>query len=145
MRGVTGTGEAVGRYLAALNGHEPDAVAACVTPSFVNEHTSVLGVTRVGRDAYLDALGDFFARFHHLRYDAEDVIIDDDRAAVPYRLTFTTTGDDGQLHAVAIRGAFVFRVEDGLIAHRLDYWDSGDYQRQIAGSPPDDPYGTGDG
>jgi ketosteroid isomerase-like protein len=130
---MTGTADAVGRYLAALNAHDPEAVAAAVAPTFVNEHTSVLGVTRVGRDAYADAVRDFLGRFHHLHYDAEDVIVDDDRAAVPYRLTFTTTGDDGRLHAVAIRGAFVFRVEDGLIAHRVDYWDSSDYQRQISG------------
>jgi ketosteroid isomerase-like protein len=130
---VTGTGEAVGRYLAALNAHDPEAVGAAVTPTFVNEHTSVLGVTRVGRDAYVEAVRDFLARFHHLRYEPEDMLVDDDRAAVPYRLTFTTTGDDGQLHAVAIRGVFVFRVEDGLVAHRVDYWDSSDYQRQISG------------
>jgi uncharacterized protein (TIGR02246 family) len=130
---MTGTAEAVGRYLAALNAHDPEAVAASVTATFVNEHTSVLGVTRFGRDAYADAVRDFFGRFHHLHYDAEDVIVDGDRAAVPYRLTFTTTGDDGRARAVAIRGAFVFRVEDGLIAHRVDYWDSGDYQRQVSG------------
>ncbi len=128
-----GTGDVVHRYLAALNAHDPAAITACVTPGFVNEHTSTLGVTRVGRDAYADALGDFLARFHHLHYEAEDVLVDDDRAAVPYRMTFTTTGDDGRLHAVAIRGVFVFRVEDGHIAHRLDYWDSRDFERQIAG------------
>ena len=46
-----------------------------------------------------------------------------------------------------VRGVFRFRVDaDGLIAHRVDYWDSGEVHRQLAGAtePPPAP-GSGAG
>ena len=51
--------------------------------------------------------------------------------AVPYRMTFRHRPSGGT--PVAVRGVFVFRVEAGLIAHRVDYWDSGEVGRQLAG------------
>jgi ketosteroid isomerase-like protein len=119
------------RYLAALNDHDPEAATACVTVGFVNEHTATGGVTRVGREAYRAALEEFFERFQQLRYEPEEIIIDGDRAAVAYRLTFTAAREDGRRRAVAIRGMFRFRLDGELIAHRVDYWDSADYERQI--------------
>jgi ketosteroid isomerase-like protein len=32
-----------------------------------------------------------------------------------------------------IRGMFRFVVRNGLIAHRVDYWDSADFRRQVQG------------
>jgi steroid delta-isomerase-like uncharacterized protein len=126
---VRATGETVTAYLAALNRHDADAVAACVTEDFVNEHTSALGHSRYGRAEYRQALDGFLADFGELRYDVEALIVDGDRAAVPYRMSFRmrSAGDA----PVAVRGVFVFRVEDGLIAHRTDYWDSGEVRRQL--------------
>jgi ketosteroid isomerase-like protein len=131
MSQVSSTTDAVEQYLAALNAHDPDAVAACVTADFVNEHTSALGTTRVGREVYRAALPTFLDRFRSLRYEPEDVIVDGDRAAVAYRMTCVWAGDDGRLHPVAIRGVFRFAVTNGLIAHRVDYWDSADFERQV--------------
>ena len=125
------TETAVLRYLAALNDHDPEAATGCVTAGFVNEHTSTGGVTRVGRDVYRAALEEFFERFQQLRYEAEEIIVDGDRAAVAYRLTFTAASGDGRRRSVAIRGMFRFRLDGELIAHRVDYWDSADYERQI--------------
>jgi hypothetical protein len=31
---------------------------------------------------------------------------------------------------VAVRGVFRFLARDGLIAHRVDYWDGVDFERQ---------------
>jgi hypothetical protein len=33
---------------------------------------------------------------------------------------------------VSIRGVFRFDVSGGLIAHRVDYWDSAEWSRQVA-------------
>lgn len=119
------TRAAVDRYLAALNAHDPDAVAAAVTEDLVNEHTSARGVSVTGRAAYREQLPGFLAAFDGLRYEPEDHIVDGARAAVPYTLTATVDG-----RPVRIRGIFRFTVRDGLIAHRVDYWDGEDFRRQ---------------
>ena len=123
------TRAAVEAYLDALNAHDADAIAGCVADDFVNEHTSTLGHSRRGRAEYRRALGAFLADFGDLRYEVEDVLIDGDRAAVPYRMSFVlrSAGDA----PVSVRGVFVFRVEAGLVAHRTDYWDSGEVKRQL--------------
>ncbi len=121
----------VERYLEALNLHDPDAVAACVADDFTNEHTSALGHSLRGRAAYRERLDGFLAQFRDLQYDAEDWIVDDDRAAVPYTMSCTYVGDDGREHAVTIRGMFRFRVVDDVVTHRVDYWDSQEFARQV--------------
>lgn len=117
---------AVQRYLDALNGGDPDQIAACVTEDFHNEHTSALGQSLRGREAYREKLPRFLAEFAGLRYEVEDVIAEGDRAAVPYTLHWLWNARPMQ-----IRGMFRFEVSDGLIAHRVDYWDSAEFERQV--------------
>ena len=126
MGQLTTTRAVVERYLAALNAGDADAVAACVTEDFHNEHTSAAGRSLKGRTAYRERLGGFLAEFVNLHYDVEDLLVDDDRAAVGYRMTFRL-GDK----PVAVRGMFWFRVADGLIAHRRDYWDGTTVTQQL--------------
>ena len=122
------TRAAVRRYLAALNGHDPDAVAAAVAVDFVNEHTSARGTGVTGRDAYRERLRGFLASFTELHYDVEDEIVEGDRAAVAYTMTARVAG-----RVVRIRGMFRFAVRDGLVAHRVDYWDGEEFRRQVEG------------
>jgi hypothetical protein len=35
---------------------------------------------------------------------------------------------------ISIRGMFRFRTVDGLVAHRVDYWDGAEADRQIGES-----------
>lgn len=123
------TRETISRYLDALNAHDADAAASCVAPDFWNEHTSALGTSVRGRDAYRARLPEFLSRFRELRYEPEDWIVDGDRAAVPYRMTCSYDG-----RPVTIRGVFRFRVRDGLIVHRVDYWDGNEFMRQVGSS-----------
>ncbi|WP_309500586.1 nuclear transport factor 2 family protein [Streptomyces shenzhenensis] len=124
------TRAAVEAYLAALNAHDADAVAACVAEDFVNEHTSSTGQSRRGRAAYRAALTGFLAEFGDLRYVPEHVLVDGARAAVPYVMTFRmrSAGD----RPVRIRGVFLFTVAGGLVTHRTDYWDGDEVRRQLA-------------
>jgi ketosteroid isomerase-like protein len=115
----------VHEYIAALNSGDPDAIAACVTEDFVNEHTSSVGHSLHGRAAYCERLPQFLAEMQGLHYDVEDLIVDGDRCALAYRMTATWCG-----HPFAIRGVFRMRVRDGLLAHRVDYWDSLDFLKQ---------------
>lgn len=127
------TREIVERYLDALNRHDVAAAVACVADDFHNEHTSALGTSVRGRAAYAGRLPTFLAQFRDLHYEIEDVIVDGARAAVAYRMTcrYSPGGVEGR--RVEIRGMFRFRVENGLIAHRVDYWDGNEFARQISG------------
>lgn len=121
---------AIEAYLAALNAHDADAVAACVAEDFVNEHTSSMGQSRRGRAAYRAALTGFFENFLDLHYAPERLLVDGESAAVPYVMTFRMRSAGNR--PVRIRGVFVFTVVGGLITRRTDYWDSGEVQRQLA-------------
>jgi steroid delta-isomerase-like uncharacterized protein len=123
---VIPTREIVERYLAALNAGDADAIAACVTEDFYNEHTSAEGRSLRGRAAYRERLGGFLSEFRELRYEVEDLLVDGDRAAVAYRMSFRMDGSP-----VTVRGMFRFEIVDGLIAHRLDYWDGTTVARQL--------------
>jgi len=131
---ASGTRAVVERYLAALNAHDADAIAACVSSDFFNEHTSILGTSVRGRQAYRGRLDEFLGRFGALHYEAEAWIVDGDSAAVPYRMTCVVTEGDSA-RPVEIRGMFRFEVRSGEIVHRVDYWDSGEFARQV---PPVD-------
>jgi steroid delta-isomerase-like uncharacterized protein len=124
------TRAAVEAYLAALNAHDADDVAACVAEDFVNEHTSSMGQSRRGRAEYRAALTGFLENFGDLHYVPERFLVDGESAAVPYVMTFRmrSAGD----RPVRVRGVFVFTVDGGLITRRTDYWDSGEVQRQLA-------------
>jgi steroid delta-isomerase-like uncharacterized protein len=118
--------EVVARYLDALNRHDVEGAVACVSDDFFNEHTSAIGTSVRGRDAYAARLPQFLSSFRELHYDAEDWIADGDRVAVPYTMSGVVDG-----HPFSIRGMFRFRVAGGAIAHRVDYWDGKDFERQM--------------
>ncbi|WP_331767371.1 nuclear transport factor 2 family protein [Embleya sp. NBC_00896] len=120
-------------YVAALNSGDPDRVAACVTEDFHNEHTSALGRSLRGRAAYRERLPGFLAEFEDLRYRVEDLLVDGDRAALAYTMTFRVrVRGSASGEPVRIRGVFRLRIADGLVAHRVDYWDGAEFERQTA-------------
>lgn len=106
---------------------------ACVSEDFVNEHTTVDARSRVGRAAYAAALPGFLADFDGLRYEPEVVIADGENVAVPYLMSFRHV-PSGSV-PVQVRGVFVFTLDPpehgGLIARRVDYWDSGQVREQL--------------
>lgn len=117
-------------YLGAINAGDTERASDLVAEDFFNEHTSSLGSSVRGREAYRARLPQFFRQFLDLHYDVEDVIVSGDCAAVAYKMTCNWCGADGVSHPVDIRGVFRFRVDDGHIAHRVDYWDGAEFQRQ---------------
>lgn len=122
------------RYLAALNAGDAAAAADCVAADFINEHTAGLGRNIYGRDAYRERLLGFLADFVDLHYEIQDMIIDGDRAAVPYVFSGRWRGAQGEYAAgrpFSLRGIFSFRIQRHEIAHRVDYWDSAEFMRQI--------------
>lgn len=106
--------------MASFASGDPDTVAAHVADGFVNEHTAALGSGCIGRAAYSERLPGFLNDMAGLVYDVEDVVVSGDTAAVFYTMTARW---QGETH-IEVRGAQRLVVEDGLIVHRVDYWDS---------------------
>jgi steroid delta-isomerase-like uncharacterized protein len=127
----TGTADVVKGYITALNRGDADEIACFVTEDFHNEHTSARGHSVRGRGAYRERLESFLSTFADLHYQVEDLIVDEDRAALPYTMTFNWLGKGPPGRPVQIRGMFRFRVVGQEIAHRVDYWDSREVERQI--------------
>ena len=117
----SGIAESVTRaYINALNAGDADAAASCVT----------------GRYNYRQRLIGFFAKFRFLNYDIEDLIVDGERIAMPYRMSARWGDTDGDEHPFEIRGIFRFVIRDEKIACRVDYWDSAEFDRQIGMNQP---------
>src|SRR5262245_58198048 len=69
------TRAAVERFHDALNAHDIDALAACITDDCLFEDTTPPDGTRhAGRDAMLDALRRFFADSPAAHFDIEELI-----------------------------------------------------------------------
>jgi len=122
-------------YIGALNRGNPDDIASYVSEEFINEHTSALGETVTGRGAYRARLEGFLGQFRELHYEIEQTIAEGAQVALAYRMS-ARYRDVSRGSAVdcpiQIRGMFRFRVEQGRIVHRVDYWDSAEFQRQLS-------------
>jgi steroid delta-isomerase-like uncharacterized protein len=123
---VPGPVGVVRAYLDSFASRDPDVIAAFVSEGFWNEHTSRLGASSHGREEYRHRLPAFLAEFSDVRYEVEEIVAADERVVVAY----TMHARWRETTPIAIRGVFRFRVEDGLIAHRADYWDSSEFLRQ---------------
>ncbi|WP_157845335.1 nuclear transport factor 2 family protein [Pseudofrankia saprophytica] len=110
-------------YVAAMNTGDPDAIAACVTVDFRNEHASPRGRGCEGRTTYRERLPGFLAAFPGLRYSPDPdqaPVAAGGRVAMPYVMTATLPA--GPLR---LRGLWLLTLRDGQVSARLDYWDSG--------------------
>ena len=119
--------EVVARYVAALNDHDPDAVAACVADDFTNRHASELGRPTDGRAAYRDALPRFFADVPGLHYAVQETVAS--AGGSPVAVAYRLTADGG----IDVPGVWWLVLRDGLLASRTDYWDSATVLRQRGG------------
>lgn len=107
-------------YLGSFAGADADDIASRVTENFVNVHTAAIGRGCEGRDAYRQRLPGFLASFTGLRYDIEEVVVDGERVVVAYTMRARWQGET----PIDVRGVQWLVVRDGLVARRVDYWDS---------------------
>ena len=107
-------------YLGSFAGADPDDIASRVAADFANEHTAAIGRGCKGRDAYRERLPGFLASFTGLRYDVDEVVADGGRVVVAYTMRARWQGDT----PIDVRGMQRMLVGDGLVARRVDYWDS---------------------
>ena len=112
-------------YLDAFATGDPETVADHVTDDFENIQVGLLGTGCSGADIYRERLGGFLGAFTNLRYDVEQLIVDGDKVAAAYKMTFT---DDGR--PMEIEGVMIMTIRDGKIAVRKDYWDGLSHLKQ---------------
>ncbi|MHA6795694.1 ester cyclase [Pseudonocardia bannensis] len=91
-----------------------------------------------GREAIGRGLQSFLEAFPDARWEAEAIIVDDSREAVPYRLTGTLSkrlgGFQPRGQILDLRGVHVLGSIDDQIAWSEDYWDAETFRRQMSGA-----------
>lgn len=105
-------------YLNAFATGDPAIVAGHVTDDFENIQVGLLGTGCSGAETYAGRLAGFLGAFPNLEYAAEELIVDGDKVAATYKMTFTDNG-----RPMEIEGVMIMTIRDGKIAVRKDYWD----------------------
>jgi len=102
----------------AFNRHDAEALATLLTEDTVFENTSPPpdGRRIEGKAAVVEFWRVWFARNPDARFDAEEVIVADDRAVVRWVYRKVQNGRPWHL-----RGVDVFSVRDGKVAAKLAY------------------------
>jgi ketosteroid isomerase-like protein len=108
----------IDRFNDAFNEHDADALELLLTADTVFEDTSPPpdGQRISGRAAVAEFWRGWFARNPGAAFEAEEVLVCDDRAVV--RWVYRKLRDGQQWH---IRGVDVFTVRDGQVAAKLAY------------------------
>ena len=108
----------VERFNEAFNRHDVDALADLLTDDTIFENTSPApdGARIEGRQAVLDFWRGWFARNTDAVFDAEDIIVSDNRAVV--RWVYRKVRDGQPWH---LRGVDVFTVRGSKVAAKLSY------------------------
>jgi len=106
------------RFNEAFNNHDVNALAQLLTDDTVFENTSPApdGTRIEGKAAVLDFWRGWFAKNADAAFDAEDIIVCDNRAVV--RWIYRKLRDGQPWH---IRGVDVFTVRGGRVAAKLSY------------------------
>jgi ketosteroid isomerase-like protein len=116
---VDGVAELVGRFGAAWEAWDLDAIIALMTDDAVFESTGPApdGVRVEGVEAIRAEWAAMFSDTKDAEFRFEESFVSGDRATA--RWVFSWTNDDGSRGHV--RGADVIRVRDGLVAEKLSY------------------------
>jgi steroid delta-isomerase-like uncharacterized protein len=126
----------VERFYEAYNRHDIHAVREMYARHAVH-HEVPQGRRGEGRDAIVAGFGHFLSAFPDARWEPTWRVVQDDSAAVAYRLTgtlgatlgpFTTLG-----RALDIEGVHLLEARDGALVATADYWDSATFARQMQG------------
>ena len=112
------TSSVIERFNEAFNRHDVDALKELLSDDTVFEDTSPAPAGRriEGKDAVADLWRGWFARNHHARFDAEEIIVSGDRAVVRWAYRKMRNGQPWHL-----RGVDVFTVRDGKVTAKLAY------------------------
>lgn len=111
---TTATGNVIDQFNEAFNSHDVDQVMALMTDDVIFENTSPSpdGERFEGQDAVRRFWEQFFEGAAEALFDAEEIVVMDDRACVRWVYSWGTGH---------VRGIDLFRVRDGKVAEKLSY------------------------
>ena len=111
-----------------LNTADEEVFAKLVSPGYV-DHDLPPGVTAQ------QSIGGFRAAFPNARFEVRDVIGEDDKVVVRYRVDGTHTGDFFGFaptnRPIAIEGMSMYRIEAGRLAESWVHYDKAGIAQQI--------------
>jgi ketosteroid isomerase-like protein len=112
------TQSTVERFNEVFNRHDADALASLLTVDTIFEDTSPApdGKRIEGKAAVVEFWRGWFARNPDAQFEAEEIIVANDRAVVRWIYRKTRDGQPWRL-----RGIDVFTVRDGKVAAKLAY------------------------
>ena len=121
----------IDRFYAAYAARDLQAVAALYHTDASHEETA-MGKSREGREALLAGLEGFWRMLPDVEWSRKGYIRAANQVAVPYHMTGTFTGKDGQPRAIALDGLHMFTLEEGQIRASRDLWDLDLFKAQMA-------------
>jgi len=130
-----GPSEVIDAFYAAYNAHDAEAAAALYAEG--GRHIEgASGKARAGHEALAAGLRGFFGMLEGLRFSEVKRLYCGPHVLVDYLMQGVMTRDLGPMKArgqvIALPGVHHFRIESGLIAETVDYWDFNEFQRQVA-------------
>ncbi len=113
------TVEVINQFNDAFNRHDVPAVMALMTEDcvFDNTYPPPDGERFEGQEAVRHFWEEFFRSSPDAVFEAEEVIVHEDRCVIRWRYSWTIT-DGSRRH---VRGVDVLRVRDGKVAEKLAY------------------------
>ncbi len=128
-------------YFSAVGDRDLDAMAACWAPGGI-DHVIPIGELDVP-DGMRAFFGELFAAIPDSRLEVLDLVADDDKVAVRWRMTGTFCGGPFQGIAatgarLALEGIDLLTVEGGLIHRNEAYYDGTQFARQVGLLPARD-------
>ncbi|MBW3632839.1 MAG: ester cyclase [Chloroflexi bacterium] len=126
-------------YLAALNAHEPERVAALYAEDAVVEQAIERGNTFVGRDEIRGWVAANVQGIPDLDVTTESIISEGQRIAWAWVYRGAYTGQfpglpAGQGQPVELRGVSLLELQDNMIVRETVYFDNSAFLTQIGGS-----------
>lgn len=94
------------------------------------------GAPAVGREAIAGSAQSFMTAFPDLVVSMDGIDLHEARVVYWWTLTGTNTGPGGTGHPVRVSGREEWQFgADGLVGESLGFFDSAEYDRQLAGKP----------
>jgi len=121
-----GTSHLLAELLAAWNRHDADGIAGFCAPGYAGEDVAEAAPSR-GPEGARAAAARYLRAFPDLELTAEEIIVQDTRAALVWQARATQRGPFMNIPAtgrsVEFRGVSVLTIAGGQVTHSLSIWD----------------------
>ncbi|WP_112313108.1 nuclear transport factor 2 family protein [Pseudogemmobacter bohemicus] len=122
--------ELIDRFYAAYAARDAQGAAALYAPDGRHDEIA-MAKSRQGREALAQGLEGFWRMLPDVAWSRRGYIRAAGHVAVPYHMTGTFTGKDGQKRPIALDGLHLFEIRDGALMVTKDLWDLDLFKAQM--------------